>query len=358
MRYLLMCLCLLGSLSIAAPLGAEDAKPPKALVDARAALAAKDYDKACTLAEAAMAGKPSKVHYREAVVIRGEGYLGQKNTKKGVAWLREVLLLLEANVPLSDAEQDLWTRARKAIGAASPDDAGLHKKMSKQSGKMVSISKKWLKKDPKAAERAALAALALDPASKRARAAFDAARKAMGAVPQELLEVAKMAGWRGLTDKNWPRENGVLVGFVDKTAMMLTTEREWTGNFDVVLEARVIEFYSNNGPPLFALACPFVSDSRYVTLSCMAAQAELYEWTSKRDGKTHAKKAYKELGKKVDPKDWVRYELRARDDELIALVNGNEIGRQLRPDYLKTFRIGMKVQFCKVEVRSVKIVRR
>lgn len=358
MRAVFAGLLLLGALCLSTPLSADDEQSAQALLDAQSALDAEDYAKACTLAEAAMDDRANNRRYYEAAFIRGQAHMGKKETKKGLAWIREVLLGLEALVPLSDEDRDLWGRARKTINAVSRSDASLHKMMSKQSGKLVGISKKWLKKDPKTAERAALAALALDPASKRAGAALAAARKAMGALPQELLEVSKMAGWKGLTDKNWPRENGVLVGHVDHGAMMLTTKREWSGNFDVVFEARITKLFRNNGPPLFGIVFPYISDDRYVTLSVTPGQAELYEWTSRQDGTTHGKKALSDLGKKIDPKKWLRYELRARGDEIIALVGGVEVARQPRPATLKAGHVAMKVQFCRVEIRSVTIAGR
>ncbi len=358
MRVALTCL-LVASITLSVGRARADGeKGLAALALARKAFAGKEYAKARDLAVTAMEGLSKEPLLREAVLIRGKAHLGLGEKKKGLAYLRELLLLLEANVPLDDAGRQLWTRGRKALEAASPDDTALHRKMAKQAAKLAGISRKLVKKDPKAAERAALSALALDPVGKKGIEALKAARTALGAAPQELLDFPALASWSGLTDKNWPRKDGVLTGHVEKTAMMLNTRKSWSGNFDVYMEARLVKLYGNNGPPLFSLVAPFASKSRYLSFGYMSGNIELYEWTALRDGVTHGRKSYKDLPKKPDPKDWNKYELRVRADEVIALVNGVEVARQTRSADFKEGQIALKVQFLEVEIRSVTVVGR
>lgn len=230
--------------------------------------------------------------------------------------------------------------------------------MHKQAGKLASVSRKLVKKDPKAAYRAARAALALDPTNKKAAKALEAARGSLGNLPQELLGLPSMSGWKGLTAKNWPRKDDVLVGQVDNTAMILNTHKVWSGNYDIVMDARLVEHYGKKGPPVFSIIAPLVSQSRYVSFGYGGSIVELYEWTALRDGVSRGKKAYADIPGNPDPKDWNKYELRLRDKEIIALVNGNEVARQPRPPELGEGQIAIKVQFTKIEVRSLVLTER
>lgn len=150
----------------------------------------------------------------------------------------------------------------------------------------------------------------------------------------------------------------MLIGHVEKAAMILTTHKKYAGNYDVLMEARLLEAFDKNGPALFSLAAPFGSQARYISFGYMTGNIELYEWTALRDGVLIARKSYADLPKKPNPKDWVTYEVRVRDKEITALVNGTEIGRRERAPEFEEAQSSILVQFSKVEFRSVVVVGR
>ena len=102
---------------------------------------------------------------------------------------------------------------------------------------------------------------------------------------------------------------------------------------------------------------PYVDDARHAQIGYLSGQIEMYERTSAKDGHVVAKKSYKDVKKKPDPKDWLTYELRVRKDEIISLLNGHEIGRHPRGEGLEEGYIAIRVQCAKVEVRRVAVIK-
>ncbi len=53
--------------------------------------------------------------------------------------------------------------------------------------------------------------------------------------------------------------------------------------------------------------------------------------------------------------EWNTYELRFRSREVIALVNGDEIGREERPEWRPGGFVGILVQNLKVAFRKIEV---
>lgn len=339
---------------VSLPAVAEEVAGQSALDAAREASSKGDHKAAIEEATRAI-GLNAELH--EAHLLLGEAQLASGDGKQALGTLRDLMSKLEGAVPLSKEDSNLWTRARKALTGASKPDAALDATLRKQAGKLASIASKWIKKDPKSAETAALQALTLVPTHSKALAALKKSRAGLTGRVEKLID-ATMANWTWLTDKNWPVVKGVLVGNVEDRAMAIRTNRKWSGEYDVIWEGRVIETFRKNGPPLFALLTPYLTDTRLISFGFMNGTAEVFEWTSATDGDVAVTKNFDDFEPKIDPKEWTTYELRVRKDEVAAFVNGVELGRHPRAaDFVRGW-IGIKVQFCKAEIRRMDVIQR
>ncbi len=337
------------------PPAADAIDVPKRMAEAQQALESKAWDDAVRHARAVLREVSDHV---PAYVILGKAYAGNDALEKQLDAYREGTALLRRAVPLDKEQRHDWDEMIGILKAKSSSDAAIIASAKKHADKLVSLSSKSLKKDPYGAERAALAALALDPTHEPAAAALTAAQAGLVGNAKQLISTS-MAAWTWLTKKNWYASGKSFIGDVPDGALSIRTNRKWPIVADIVIEARLLDPYEDKGPTELGIVAPYPSDEQLLCFSLLADKLEIYEKTSKRRALTHVSKRITSLDPPVDPKAWNVYQFRLRKNEVIALVNDVEVGRCSRPKHLvEEGYLGLKVQYGKFEFRSIKVVRK
>lgn len=323
-----------------------------ALEAGRAAMERSDWADAERQFERAMSERPD---LWEAHRLHARCALAQGNEGTHRCRLRQLLQSLESRVPLQEEALEVYVEARSELCDASKEDAKLARLAQKEARSLARLARRWWKKDGAAAERAAIAALRLDPEED---VAADVLEKLHGALSGKTVSLVtpSMRDWTWVAPTSWQVRDGGILAEARSNAVVIRTNQKWRGDFDVVVEARLLDAYADEGPPHFAVLAPFVDKQRYTALGCL--RGTIYWYASENDepsGPPLLDKEYKVVQPGLTAESWVTYELRFRAHEMIALVNGVELARVPRPADLAEGYVALKIQCAKTAFRRVDV---
>lgn len=327
-----------------------------ALGAGRSALGRKDWAAAKAQFQRALDEDPTLL---EAQLGLGEAQAGGGDREQAARSLRALLLTIEELKERSEEQVALYSRARKRLPQLGGEDAALDLLVRKHADLLASLSSKWASKDPGVAAEAAQAALRLAPdhakaTDLRARAAQAGSRK-----PIAIFNGRDGVGFEPLT-KEWRVEDGLLIGDVTEGAYLLPSQERWAGDFDILMEASIVEAYTANGPPFLAVMGGFVDRDHHLRLGCLRTGILWRETFGPTEAETRdlADVPLARIDPKLTPKSWITYEMRFRGKHVIALVAGKEIGRAPRPKERPECQVVLTVQCCKAAIRRLEITPR
>lgn len=327
-----------------------------ALEAGRAALGRKDWSAAATHFQRSLDEDGTLL---EAWLGLGEAFSGGGDRAKASQSFRSLLGAIEELPEPSDEQRALYTKARKRATQLGRDDATLDGLVRKHADALAALSVKWATKDPAAAAEAARAALRIAPdhakeADLRARATQGPTGKAIS-----IFNGRDGVGFEPLT-KEWKVQDGLLIGEVREGAYLLSSQQRWAGDYDVAMEASVLESYAASGPPMIGLLGAFADRDHHVMLACLR-KAILWRETfgpAGADTRDLADLPLERIDPKLAPTSWIRYEMRFRSKHIIALVAGKEIARIPRPKERPEGPIVLNVQCCKAAIRRLEVTPR
>lgn len=340
-----------------APAGSGDPELARAALEAgRSALARKDWSGAAAQFQRAI---DEDAGVLDAWLGLGEAHAGGGERAKAAQAFRFVLGSIEELPERSEDQLALYTRTRKRTTQLGRDDAALDALVRKHADALAALAAKWAVKDPAAAAEAARAALRIAPdhpkaADLRARAAQGSSGKAIS-----IFNGRDGVGFDPLT-REWTVQDGLLIGEVREGAYLLASQQRWAGDYDVVMEASVLESHAANGPPMIGVLAGFADRDHHYMLACLR-KGILWRETfgsSADDTRDLADVPLERIDPKLTPASWIRYEMRFRSKHILALVAGKEVGRIPRPKDRPEGPIVLNVQCCKAAVRRLEITPR
>ena len=318
-------------------------------------------DKALAAKDAAVAEK----HFRAAIESDAEHLPAYQG-------LGEALLLLgrtpEARVALRRVDRsagrldtlsaDLRPRveaARRRLAEVDPQGMALADLFRAHADAVTQLGERQRDADPGLADRAAGIALALVP--DHARALELRARLAERGLRREaLFDGRQIADWDGGRSDMWRVTDGVIVAEAKGVATFVRTVKVAEGDFDVLMEARLVATYE--GTPFFALMGAWTEEYCHSRFGVLADTLQWIEYRSRDDSERVYRELLAKLPKALDPRAWNVYELRYQGERIEALVNGRKLAELKRPDARKGGFVGLLAQDCRIEVKRVEVVYR
>jgi tetratricopeptide (TPR) repeat protein len=245
-------------------------------------------------------------------------------------------------------------KARKLLDELDKAGAQLRKLVDAHVEELVAFARKWMKKDQDTAVRALRAALTLAPGHAKAAQMIESLGLSAKGPPEPWFDGTSNAGWIEMGPPRWKVEDGAIVGDVKDGAYIGRTERMIEGDFDVLMEARLVE--EHDGPSYFAVAPAYDGRDGHYSLGLLKGKLLFQEDV---DAETDREVYHANPPHEFDAADWHVYELRFRGSRVIALVDGQEIAvDESRPDARSGGFVGLKCQHCRFEVRRVEVTPR
>jgi tetratricopeptide (TPR) repeat protein len=296
----------------------------------------------------------------EAWLGIGHALLGEERQADAIVALRRGLVGLEALAPLAEGRVVRYEQALKRLGELSPEDAELAALARKQSDALFAIGRRYASKDPEAARMALRQALRLAPENRRAAELLE---RTDGLAPGRaipLLTGPQKGMWSWMSSPEWAHTEGLLKARVPASAMLIRYDRAWQGDYDVLMEARLVEEFTKDGPAHFALCAGWNDEDDMNVLGYLAGKIV---WRDQRGtGEANRTDLYDSpvayVDKGFDPAAWCSYEVRFRGDSMSAWVNGRQVAKGRRPPQRTTGHLCIKVQNCDVEFRRVDVTPR
>lgn len=346
-----------GALGVHQPARADAESAQAAYSAGQGALARKEWAIAQTEFQRAIEQDNSLV---EAWSGLGCAHLGAGKLDEGVAALRTALERLAALAPLGAGRLEAYTTAQTRLHEVSREDGALSALARKHSDVLVGISKKYAAKDADAALHALRQAVRLAPDNRKAVEGLDQVVDAFRGKAEPLLTSPVKGGWTWLSPPSWRYEEGLIAGNVENASMIVKHQRKWQGDYDVVMDARIVDTHPKAGAPYFALVPAWNKDEPTLVFGILRGHFYFAERIKPDDADTTTiyDGPYSDSDPGFDPKVWNAFEVRLREKSISVHVNGKELARAERPRDRTGGHVCLKVQNCHVEFRRVEVTPR
>ena len=318
------------------------------------ALAAKKYDEAETLYRKAL---EEDATYLPARYGLAQAFVGAGKSAGAVEELRKFVEEARANSALPAEWKPLVAKAEKQLGELDAAGAALQKIMDGYADALVDLAQRWSAKDSGVAERALRRALAVRPGMPRALELLDKMGKSPTGETVDLFNGTDLSGWEFAHAPTTQAIDGQLVVDTRDKGITIRSGPMFEGNFDVRMEAKVLEEY----PGLSVcelLPCWKANFDHYflgIEKDSVVFLEQLGESSKERPIWSALQKNMK---KPFDAKDWHTYEVRLRGLETTALVDGEVVAKDPRPERRNGGFVGILVQNARVAIRKIQVDRR
>jgi tetratricopeptide (TPR) repeat protein len=315
------------------------------------ALAAKKWDEAET-------------HYRKAIEEDetflparyglAQALVGAGKSAPAIEVLRKFVDDAHAETaPMPADWKALVAKAEKQLTDLDAAGAALQKIQNAYVEQLVDFAQRWLAKDPVTAETALRRVLKMHPGHPKAVQLLEKAGRSTANEIVELIDGKSTAGWDGAEPPTWSITDGNLQGHVQTGAYFARTLRTFDGDFIVRCEARVLDEYAQ--PVFFAMQVCGQGDHDYYSLGVLRGKLVWSDEQGPDKGRDIVSIPPTDLKQQFDPRQWNTYEVRVSGKSSVALVNGEEIGHEERPEWRKGGFLGLKVQDVKVQFRKIQV---
>lgn len=310
------------------------------------ALAAKKWDEAEGHFRKALDEDPTflAARYGLAQALLGGG--------RSAPALEELRAFVEA--ARGDAEsKSLLAKAEKQLADLDAAGTALQKLVDGYADDLAALGDRWASKDPQLAEKAYRRAVKLKPGHARAAQGLEKMGKSAAGEVIDLFNGKDLAGWEWMNPPTWQVVDGNLVATIRDAAVLARHERVFEGDFTVRIEAQLLEEYP--GPTLYSVLPAWKAEGDDYQLGLLGRNVLWCEETPGAEDRDVVDKPYEQLKTTFDPKQWNVFELRFRGSRVTALVNGEVIGEEARPERRKGGFVGLKAQDVKVAFRKVQV---
>ncbi len=346
---------LLAALLLAALLASPGLAGPDAveLVDkAQAAMKDHEYGTAETLFRQAVGKMETCLPALEGL---GESLLAQEKEHEAIVAFRKTVRVAESGEAFPTAWNDDVKRASRHLQELDDNGHELDGILDDHVEALVKLAAKYRRKDPDLADRALDLALTLRPDHERAN---ELRRKMtdQGLRREALFDGKQIDDWDGGRSDWWQVKDGIIVAETKGLASYIRTQKEVSGNFDVVMEARITKTYDES--PFIAIMGAWKGEYVHSRFGALGKALYWYE----KNGKDHSDVVYRcdfaSLPKPIDPAKWNTYELRFRKDTITAVVGGRDVHSIDRPKARDGGFVGILAQGCQAQIRKVEVVYR
>lgn len=223
----------------------------------------------------------------------------------------------------------------------------LERVIAKHVTKLITIAKRYKKKDPNVAERALRAVLTLEKGNEDARKLL----QEMGRLGQEvvLFGGTDKDAWHHASEPTWRIEGQELRGKADEAYLARTLE-QFEGDYSVSMEARFIA-PSEDGAPMFGIGGDATAGEVRTEFAVLRGLPRL---SHKKDSEHNVvyRGAPDDIKPRFDPKKWNTYELAFEGDYVLVRINNQLIARRDRGK-LSGGYITLVVQDCEFAIRKI-----
>jgi tetratricopeptide (TPR) repeat protein len=314
------------------------------------ALAARKFDEAESMYRRALDDDDTYLPARYGLA---QALVGAGKSGPAVEELRRFVADARACAALPAEWKGSVAKAERQLADLDAAGTALRKIQSAYVEALVDLAQRWSSKDPILAERALRRALETRPDHpKAAELLAKLGRSAKGRVV-DLFDGTSFEDWHLAVAPEWEVRDGEIVGTIQNATKYVWSTRTFEGDHDVRVEARLLE--ENTGTPFFALFAAFKSEYDHYTLGRIGGKLWWSESVAEGKPRDVAIVLPTQLRKPYDPKQWNSYEIQFRGDEVKALVNGDEIGKETRPQNRKGGSVGLVVQSAKVAFRKIQV---
>lgn len=340
---------LLTVLGLAAPLLADMDEALELVDRGRAALKSSRFQDAAARFQEALDAEDGCVPARFGL---GEALLASGDVGGAVVAFRQVARTAVPGAPVPAAWIELGAKARRRLDEHDPRGAELEKQIDCHVQRVMKVALKYKTKDPDLTDRALQIVLSLRPEHRRGNELRDSLSR-RGARDEQVFDGRQIADWDGGRSEWWKVEDGVIVGETQGIASYVRNQKEFEGNFDVVMEARIAKGYDEY--PFVALMGAWKAEFDHSRMGTLAGALTWFEYTGEDQKERVFRCEAKRLRKPYDPSKWTTYELRYRDEEIEAYVNGRKVHSTPRPADRKGGYVGILAQGCRAEIRRLDV---
>ena len=285
----------------------------------------------------------------------GEALLAQEKTDDAILAFRQAARVASASDALPAAWQDFAKRSTKRLEALDEHGRALAAIVDGHVDALVRLAVKFRSNDPDLADRALDIALSLRPDHERA-AELRGKMSDRGARREALFDGKQIEDWDGGRSDWWHVEAGVIVGETKGIASYVRTQEELSGDFDVLMEARIAEVYDK--APFIAVMGAWKAEHDHSRFGVLNEALTWFEKHGEDDSQQVYRCEVKRLPKAIDPSQWNTYELRFRKDRILGVINGREVHAIDRTAQRSGGYVGILSQGCRAEIRKVEVIRR
>jgi hypothetical protein len=246
----------------------------------------------------------------------------------------------------------LAARASRQLEQVDVATAALEKIVQGYHDELLGLARKWMGKDDVGAEAALRRALLVRPGSRDAVALLSKMGRPV-VPPTVIFDGGSTEAFEKVRFPTWQVEDGFLIGDTRDGQFYIRTLRSFEGDFDVRVEARFLE--QRSGSPYLALLACRKGDYDHYSVGVHSGDAYFLDMTAEGKAREIADVKPSNLKQSFDPMQWNTYEFRARAGEVVALINGEEFGREPRSPKRDGGFIGLVVQDARVAYRRVEV---
>lgn len=351
MRRTTLLLAVLAASLFAAPASADRETAQFSSNRGDKAVAAKKYEEAEGLYRKAIEEDETYLPARYGLA---QALLGEGQSAAAVEELRKFVDAAHAAAALPPEWKTVLAKAEKQLGDLDAAGTALQKIQDGYADALADLGQRWMAKDPLLAERALRRALKLHPAHAKATDLLAKMGKSANSEVIDLFDGTTLGGWESANPPTWSVADGEMVAAARDGTFYCRSLRVFEGDFDVHAEMRVVEEYA--GQVYFGLMPCFKAEYDHYGFGCIRGKVW---WSDTTDQQSKPRDiAYltpNQLKKPFDPKQWNTFELRCRGKEVTALVNGDEVAKEPRPDSRKSGFVGLIAQSAKVAFRKIQV---
>ena len=252
---------------------------------------------------------------------------------------------------------DLLEKARKRLKEIDEAGSALEAIIDDHVTELVALARKWQNSDPQIFETILRRVLKLRPGHAAATSMLEKTGKSATSVTSSVFNGRDLTGWN-MGFPIWQVKDGMIIAELRDSCCVGRSECYCKGDFDVLVEMKCLE--EKPGPPLFGLLAGYRGDYNNYTYGFLRG---LILWEDNKaqgaaNRRTILQKPPTTLKKHVDPFAWNCFELRFRGKEVTAFVNGEEVGKDVRPPERDEGFIGLVIQNAKVAFRKIEVTQR
>lgn len=286
-----------------------------------------------------------------------ESLLGSGQRALAIQELRRLCGDADGVADLPTAWKSSLRKARRLLAKIDELGTELDKLLGDHLDALLKFASHWKSKDPDMAARAVTQALALKPEHKQAAALLKEIGLGRDEGFEPLFDGKGLAGWAQMSAPQWVVVDGILRGTCPpETAYMGRTEKRFQGEYDLRMEARLVE--KDGRVPHFGLVAGMTEEHQRVVLGWLKDAVSVLEYTGTKDSDELFSALPRNMVPPFSVTSWNVFELRFRKDRIHAVVNGKEVHDLRRRPERENGYVGLVLQDAKIEIKRIEFRQR